>query len=491
MSAEAALALQPVIVGSDDGTYRADLHPDDGDSLEALIASADIAGVHAILRCRREGEWRLVDHRVIQRRGDGTVVLARTDVTASEQARERAGRDDAYWRAIVRNGSESIAVIEPSRLTIAHASDRLAQLLGIPPDELIGSRAFHHVERQDLSIVRKVIQQLAQAPGPHTVELRLRRPGQGPVWMEAVLSDATDNPAVRGYVVNLREISDRKAAEEQLRSSEQLFRLLVGHLADGALVIDHDHRVTFASKHAAEALGVPVGKLLGNVLPLSLQEDILSLGGTPASNESLPLEMLPADASGPDDRWFRVSAHDLSDDPVAAGWIIVLRDITDGRRRVERLRREVEQDPLTGLLNRRGMENRLNAHLAAGRSVAIGFLDLDGFKAVNDTHGHAVGDALLRGVGASLLRCVRPGDEVARFGGDEFVVAFVDIPAEMPLNTLAIRIGAAARSYPTEAGLVDVQISAGWSLATPDVDAATALDRADRNMYEDKKRVRR
>ena len=492
------ILLPPVaFVGRDDPDeapcgYHLELHPDAADGLDALIAHVDVADAHAILRWFDGQRWRLVEHRLETRLADGTTVVTRTDVTRREQLRERAGRDDAYWRAVLRNGHESIAVIEPASLRITHASDRLASLLGVTADELSGSRAYWHVDRRDLPEVRRLFEHTAGATGPRSTELRLRRPPAEPVWMEAVLSDATEDPAVRAFVLNLREIGDRKAAEEQLRSSEHLFRMLVHHLADGAFVVDGRGHLVFVSERAAEAIGRTVEELRGKPVPLTVASQGLALAsdGAPGSNELLA--RLPAEVRGPRRRWFHLTGHDLRHDPIVSGWIVVMRDITDGRVRVERLRREAAQDPLTGLLNRRGLETRVAHHLELGRTVGLGYLDLDGFKEVNDVHGHATGDALLCSVAARLRRCLRPGDEVARFGGDEFVLAFIDLPSDAELVELTNRVvESISGTYSTDHGPVEIGVSAGWSVANADHDVVDALARADYRMYEQKRRHRR
>lgn len=90
------------------------------------------------------------------------------------------------------------------------------------------------------------------------------------------------------------------------------------------------------------------------------------------------------------------------------------------------LRDQALRDPLTGLLNRRGMEAMLRSEHQAGQMHALVMIDLDGFKRVNDTHGHAAGDQVLRDVAAIITRTIRRGDFAARLGGDEFVIALND-----------------------------------------------------------------
>jgi diguanylate cyclase (GGDEF)-like protein/PAS domain S-box-containing protein len=188
---------------------------------------------------------------------------------------------------------------------------------------------------------------------------------------------------------------------------------------------------------------------------------------------------------GPDGRpaWFAVSAQDITERRRAEQ---ELRALTD------ELAERAVRDPLTGLANRALLEERLRAALArdarTGDATGVLFLDLDGFKAVNDAHGHLLGDAVLRAVSGRLRSAVRPSDTVARVGGDEFVVLVEGATAE-GVDALATRLRAAV-SAPIAVGDLDlnVGVSVGVALAAGGAaDPSTLLARADRGMYDDKR----
>jgi diguanylate cyclase (GGDEF)-like protein len=164
------------------------------------------------------------------------------------------------------------------------------------------------------------------------------------------------------------------------------------------------------------------------------------------------------------------------------------RELAAARSRMAALEARADVDPLTDVLNRRGFERELKRSLAYvkryGPSAALLYLDLDGFKSVNDRHGHAAGDAVLKAIAMVLNRHVRASDLVARLGGDEFAVLLWNIgEADAGRKALAIE-AAIARTTATHAGAtLSVGASVGAALLLPLDQPADVLDRADRAMY--------
>ena len=164
------------------------------------------------------------------------------------------------------------------------------------------------------------------------------------------------------------------------------------------------------------------------------------------------------------------------------------------RQENTRLSQDSQRDPLTGLLNRRGLEQQLQQllHQADRRvcSVMVAFIDLDGFKQINDVHGHATGDAFLREVGQRLQHGLRAGDVIARYGGDEFVVAVCG-QAQAPQHEQALRnrlFDLTRGTYALEQTRLDYP---GASIGVASyqqgaMDWQGLLDRADQAMYTDK-----
>ena len=242
-----------------------------------------------------------------------------------------------------------------------------------------------------------------------------------------------------------------------------------------------------------DLIGVPIGDVLGGGDPHALGA---LLAGHVASVQA---ERQYVDADG-DTTWLvHGVATVLSPDGEPAWFAVSAQDITE-RRRAEQALRELAaelteraiRDPLTGLANRALLEERLRAALArdarSGESTGVLFLDLDGFKEINDRHGHAVGDRVLRAVAERLTAAVRPSDTVARLGGDEFVI-LVEGAGRATLDALARRLRDAVEAPLRVKRLaLTVGVSIGAALAERgECDPQTLLSDADARMYDDKR----
>jgi diguanylate cyclase (GGDEF)-like protein len=218
---------------------------------------------------------------------------------------------------------------------------------------------------------------------------------------------------------------------------------------------------------------------------LSDEIDQVLSGRVDAVEVDVPIEQ------GARRRWFTVRATPLRGSH--GGAVVVHTDITERKRSHDELEFKASRDNLTGLLNRLALEaevdNALLRARADGTMVAALFIDLDGFKAVNDTYGHATGDDLLREVASRIGRAVRANDHVARLGGDEFVVLIAPLADPEVAEATAERILRVLRD-PLEIG--DQRIDLAASIGVAIVDAPLSgtsenlLERADHAMYEAK-----
>jgi diguanylate cyclase (GGDEF)-like protein len=155
----------------------------------------------------------------------------------------------------------------------------------------------------------------------------------------------------------------------------------------------------------------------------------------------------------------------------------------------QRLRHLAGHDALTGVANRAQFRDRLAHALAIGeRDLAVAFCDLDGFKPINDTYGHRVGDTVLVAVADRLRLCLRTGDELARIGGDEFTVLLRNVPDAPAARHVADRLLAAvAEPFVADGDEVMLGMSVGIALAAPGATADALLVAADEALYDVKR----
>jgi len=345
-----------------------------------------------------------------------------------------------------------------------------------------------------------------------------------PVWLEACIAQeerTLDVPLEdswwraratplggRSIAVAAWDITEHKIAERSLRTSERLNREIISGLLEGVMVVDTDARVVLANEAAARLFGVAVNELVGR--PLSaVPVDLLDDRGRLLDADCLPLTRA---LHGEEVRsvvvrlvrrdgtllWIEAHANPLVDDEGGVyGAVASYDDVTLRVEEDRRNRHEADTDPLTGLANRRALERTLANALARasvrGRVTAVLMLDLNGFKAINDSHGHAAGDAALREVARRLRRCVRERDLVARLGGDEFVVLLTDVGGSSGAAQEACERVDAALSAPIVLEQGEMTLRAAIGVATFPGDAADApslLAVADRAMYAAKGRRR-
>ncbi|MDP9376213.1 MAG: EAL domain-containing protein [Actinomycetota bacterium] len=282
----------------------------------------------------------------------------------------------------------------------------------------------------------------------------------------------------------------------ELRASEQRFHALVKHSSDVVTVVDVDSTVVYQSESVHRVFGRDSRELVGK--PLTTIFDGASAarlrdGLTEAARESYGMRVLELTLPHQDGKSseIEITITNLMDDPSVRGLVLNTRDVTERRRLENQLVHEAFHDSLTGLANRALFKDRVERALSRRSrcedSVAVLFLDLDGFKEINDSLGHAAGDMLLKLVAQRLSDCARASDTVARLGGDEFAVLVDAAGSEQGAPALATRIADALNErFALNGHEIYVRASVGIAAAKCEEDADQLLRNADLAMYRAK-----
>ena len=297
------------------------------------------------------------------------------------------------------------------------------------------------------------------------------------------------------------DVTAGRRASEELARRERFYHSLIKNSSDLVTIVDRDGVILYESPAVTSCLGLSPEDTTGAALETHLHaEDVVGFRNMLAvvgeREDAAPVfEIRRKDRSGCDVHLEAVAANCLEDDAVS-GIIINSRNITERKAFEEKIRRHAFHDALTGLPNRTLFMDRLTRAIARRRrgpehSYAVLFVDIDRFKMVNDSLGHALGDKLLADIGKRLRSCLRKVDTVARFGGDEFVLLLDQVPDDREAFRVAERIKKAlSRPFIVEKadGPTEVFASAGVGIVhgSPDYtdpdqvvrDADTAMHKA-------------
>jgi diguanylate cyclase (GGDEF)-like protein/PAS domain S-box-containing protein len=290
---------------------------------------------------------------------------------------------------------------------------------------------------------------------------------------------------------------------DDLRHREARFRSLVQNSSDVVVVITPDGAIAYESDAVRRVLGHDPSAGIGRpfedrVHPEEvgwLRSLLTGLAGSRGSEQTGELRLRHADGGW---RWVEAIGQDLVHEPAVGGVVLNFRDITDRKRLEEQLQHEAFHDPLTGLANRALFADRVTHALTRARRdaserLAVLFVDLDEFKIVNDSLGHAAGDELLTAVAERIRACLRRQDTAARLGGDEFGILLEEADRTLAQEVAERILDALRQPFALDARQLFVQASIGIAMSGDGNDPRTAsadelLRNADAAMYTAKSR---
>ncbi|MGI8632928.1 MAG: putative bifunctional diguanylate cyclase/phosphodiesterase [Solirubrobacterales bacterium] len=474
------LARLGALLGSALGAERA--HEDLRTREAILEAVAFVAG-----RFYHGTEWEQGVDLALQRLGQAVGVSRITVVeNVGETDATLAGTPRMSWSRSDEGGAHRAVPYIAAGCARWIAELRAGRVLAGP------ATTFPEAERDQLAGIRSTCMVPISVEGEWWGYAALDQVDRDRRWTQGEIRALTAAASALGGAIARRRLL---AAQ---RSSDERFRLIFESAPLGMARIDADGRVIEANVALRQMLGRPDAALVGSSLPNLLPGTdavehamrIRSLLGGESSSASFEHRL--SDGEGRS-LWARSTLSAVTAaDGVRDAVIWIAEDISQRKHAEARLRYVADHDPLTGLANRRRFNTELSRHLARvaryGPTGAVLLLDLDNFKWINDTFGHAAGDEVLTGVARTLRDRLRESDLVARLGGDEFAVLLPRGDTESA-GPLASALLDATRTYtPHLAGeAVPLTISIGMTLIDrADLSAEDVLLAADHALYEAK-----
>lgn len=383
------------------------------------------------------------------------------------------------------------------------------KISGLTYEETLGTQWSLAIHPDDRQRVLAEWRDAARSQAPFQTEFRFLQPDESVVWARVNSAAMRDGRDPCGRVKTVEDITERKATEFALRAAEEaLFeekeraQVTLNSIGDAVLTTDLLGNVTYLNLVAETMTGWSREEALSR--PLS--EVFQIIDGTTHQTAPNPAQRairenrtvgLAADSvlvrrDGVESAIEDSAAPIHNRDGSVAGAVIVFHDVSESRAMVLKMAHLANHDFLTGLPNRVLLTERLAQAIGlarrCGRQVALLFLDLDYFKHINDSLGHAIGDQLLQSVAGRLSACVRTTDTVCRQGGDEFVILLAEIEhpqdAALVAEKLLVALADSQRIGEHE---LHVTLSIGISIYPDDgVDVDTVMQNADTAMYHAK-----
>ena len=435
---------------------------------------------------------------VPDRRADGTVdgfFLMVLDITERHRAELALARSEALVRTIANQMPGLISRMDRDyRYTFANAYyERWFALpespVGKTIAEVFGDAVFERVRG-------RIDEALAGRDVRFDFSNTMNSP-DAPAYMEVhYVPDRDEQGRVTGVFSLVTDRSESQLARERIEASERQLRAVTDNLPMLVTYVDADERLRFMNATFHEWLGVDlaqsIGRPLAEVVGIEHYESRREHLRAGLAGRRVEFEVVSQTLSGPRNLQ-TVYIPDLRADGKVHGIFTLSTDVTALKNVQQELQRLARIDTLTGLANRRQfdelLEQALARHRRAKRPLALIFLDIDHFKTINDSHGHGVGDTVLKEFAARLLQSLRETDVAARLSGDEFVVILDGLAARDEAVAVANKLLLAIRA-PMDVGERTLDVTASMGLAYLDgsveVDAKALMVRADRALYRAK-----
>ncbi len=483
------------LIGSDFGDYFTDPAAARG-AYEEAFARGRVTDVPLAIRHLSGPPMHVVFNATVYRDDRGYIAgvfAAARDVTKLRQVSE-ALRAESQFRLAMEYSASAMCLVAPDGRFL-RGNQAITELLGRSEAELQRSTWQQLTHPDDLDTDLTLLGEILDGTRDrYRLVKRYLRPDGEVIWGDLSVGAVRNADGTVHYLVShIIDITERVRAEVALAEREGMLRLVLDNSAESVMRIDRDLRIEYVNERVAALAGIPMGEWLGKTFKeLGFAHDLCELWdghhrrvfdtGEPVTYE-YDIENLEGH------RWYEVTATpDQTGDDEIEHIVTTAWDITSRKASDAELQHLATRDPLTGLANRTALVDEIHRALSAGRradtSTAVLLLDLDRFKNVNDSLGHAVGDALLRAAADRMLATVRGSDLVARAGGDEFVVVMRDLAAPSEAFHGAWRLVSAFREpFTIEGAEMFTTASIGVAIASNGSQPDDLVREADSALY--------
>ena len=438
-------------------------------------------------------------------------VLLGVVIPSDEQA-----EDDGQAQTIAPAAPRFCALMEDESARVLDCDDSFTEMFGYSAEELIGNSVLDQIHPEDQGRAVEGWLAVVSTRRDQQTRLRRRRKDGSWMWVDTTLRNFLNHPARNHVLVEIIDISAEMQAQEALHEREELLRHLTNAMPVGLLQLDTDHRVVY---HNARLLDIFYGSDAPAFGALDAEQPVPAQAAPGTSSASLAelLHTLSKDSTAtieqalaevlaegvareleldialPSGAWRRalLSLHPLfRNSGEVGGTIGCALDVTDSARARQELEKRATFDQLTQCHNRASILGALRLELSREepRNTGAVYLDLDQFKPVNDTLGHAAGDELLALVAERLRLASRDADVVGRLGGDEFLIVLSDVPGSETAMRVAHRIrDAVCGRFKLSRGTVELRASIGVACSNAErIGPEELVRRADEAMYRSK-----
>lgn len=361
------------------------------------------------------------------------------------------------YKTLFDHVRDPIVVLDNEQIIVC-ANKAAEELLGAPEKELVGRALW-----QDFPAAQQILQQAQELDLTQTLRLN-----QKAIFEVSVAPLTGQRGQQLGMVVVCRDVTERRKAQTKLAESEHLVRTLIETSSNGILRFSredseqqHGFRCVFSNRAAesflADSRGTLVGMPMRKLGAIEPEKLIKHFENAETADSGISFETCTQ--MGGKEVWLRIVGEPVGDD-----FSVTVIDITQRKRNEDKMLADALRDPLTGVLNRRGFEQEGQACTRDQDTGAVLYLDLNGFKSINDRFGHQAGDALLKAFGHRLEFCLRNEDILGRLGGDEFVIVLPGVSVEDAKHVAQRLVQTASDAYIIQGKEIVCSASVGIAL---------------------------